>query len=427
MQIKEYYSERINEKYYRIKHDSGLDIIVYPKSGYTSAFAIFGTKYGSINRTFSVNGEEAVTVPDGIAHYLEHKLFESEDGDAFSRFAETGANANAFTSFDKTCYLFSCSDKLEENLDILLDFVQTPYFTEQTVQKEQGIIGQEIKMYDDSPSWRVMFNMLEAMYFNHPIKIDIAGTVESISHITADLLYKCYNTFYNLGNMVLCVVGNVDTDTVLKCADKMLKPAKQCDITNIFEPEPDGVVKAYVVLKFPVAVPLFHLGFKEKAEDYSLKKLAAFEVLLSMIGSSSGSLYKKLMDANLINSTFSYEFSQSDSYCLVVFSGESRNPKLASEKIREYIREIKQNGLDKEDFEIAKRSVYGDIVSSFNSVDNIASSIIDFVFSDREYYAYVDAAAELVFEDVEDCLKEVLNEESSVLSVILPMEESTED
>ncbi len=203
MSVQEIKSQLTGDKYYKVKHKSGLNIYVYEKEGYNSTYAVFGTRYGSINTTFSSNGGEKMTVPDGIAHYLEHKLFECEDGDAFAKYAKTGANANAFTSFDKTCYLFSTTDNFKESLEILLDFVQRPYFTEETVAKEQGIIGQEIKMYDDSPEWRVMFNLLEIMYHNHPVKIDIAGTVESIAKITPELLYKCYNTFYNLTNMAL--------------------------------------------------------------------------------------------------------------------------------------------------------------------------------------------------------------------------------
>lgn len=216
MNITEIKSEIAGDSYYKVEHPSGLTIFVYPKEGYTSSYAIFGTRYGSINTKFSVNGGDIITVPDGIAHYLEHKLFESEEGDAFVRYAKTGANANAYTSFEKTCYLFSCTDKFDESLEILLDFVQDPYFTAQTVAKEQGIIGQEIKMYDDSPDWRVMFNMLEGMYRNHPVKIDIAGTVETIAEITAEKLYEVYNVFYNLNNMILCVAGNVTVDGVLK-------------------------------------------------------------------------------------------------------------------------------------------------------------------------------------------------------------------
>ncbi len=422
MQINEYYSERLKEKYYSFTHPAGLKIIVCPKENYSSSFAMFSTKYGSIDRSFSVNGGKKITVPDGIAHYLEHKLFESEDGDAFKRFAETGANANAFTSFDRTCYLFSCSDNIEKNLEILLDFVQSPYFTEKTVQKEQGIIGQEIKMYDDAPSWRVMFNMLEAMYHNHPVKIDIAGTVESISHITAELLYQCYNTFYNLNNMALCVAGNVTVDLVRRAADKMLKPSKECRIERFFEDEPDTVVKSYVEQKFPVAVPLFHLGYKEKAKKYTVKELAAIEVLLSMIASSSGELYESLMRENLINSTFSYEFSESESYSLIIFSGESRNPKLTAQKIREYIASLRKSGLSNECFEIARRTVYGDAVSAFNSISDIAAGFTEYVFSGRDYYAYIDAVAEITFDEVSHCLYEILDADKSVLSAVLPLD-----
>ncbi|MEE0929349.1 MAG: pitrilysin family protein, partial [Acutalibacteraceae bacterium] len=206
--------------------DNGLKIYIMEKKDFGSVYAAFGTRYGSIDTRFSRNDGPEITVPEGIAHFLEHKLFESEDGDAFSRFAETGAYCNAYTSFDRTCYIFSCSANFEKNLEILLDFVQSPYFTAETVKKEQGIIGQEIKMYEDSPGWRVMFNLLKQMYENHPVKIDIAGTVESIAEITAEKLYDVYNVFYNLNNMVLCVSGNVTVEQVLKTADKMLKPCE---------------------------------------------------------------------------------------------------------------------------------------------------------------------------------------------------------
>ena len=219
-------NEVLNEGYYEIDSDSGLKIFVYPKPKHNSTYAIFGTKYGSIDCAFKIDDSETVKVPEGITHYLEHKLFESEDGDAFSKYAKTGASANAYTSFDKTCYLFSTGDNFDESLKILLDFVQQPYFTEQTVQKEQGIIGQEITMYDDDPGWRVYFNLLRAIYHKNPVRIDIAGTIESISHINAELLYKCYNSFYNLHNMVLVVCGNVTPEQVLSIANERLKPSK---------------------------------------------------------------------------------------------------------------------------------------------------------------------------------------------------------
>ena len=188
---------RVGEQCYRLRHPSGLSIYVWPKPGYKACYATFAARYGSIDTAFMRLGDAAPTVvPAGIAHYLEHKLFESEDGDAFSRYAKTGASANAYTSFDRTAYLFSCTDRFEESLEILLDFVQSPYFTEETVKKEQGIIGQEIRMCEDNPERRVLFNLLRGLYAVHPVRLDIAGTVESIAEITPELLYGCYETFY---------------------------------------------------------------------------------------------------------------------------------------------------------------------------------------------------------------------------------------
>lgn len=424
MNITEIKSERAGDSYYKIDHNSGLTIYVYPKQGYNSAYAIFGTRYGSVNTKFSVDDGSVITVPDGIAHYLEHKLFESEDGDAFVRYAKTGANANAYTSFEKTCYLFSCTDKFDESLEILLDFVQDPYFTAQTVAKEQGIIGQEIKMYDDSPDWRVMFNMLEAMYKNHPVKIDIAGTVETIAQITAEKLYDVYNVFYNLNNMVLCVSGNVTVEQVLKTADKMLKPCQKHNITNYFEDEPYKICEPYVEQCFPVSMPLFNLGFKERADRMlDESKLAQTDILLSMIASPTSELYRSLMDANLINSTFAYELFEGPGYCSVIFSGESRAPKQAAEMIKQYISKQKKEGLSEDDFEISKKAVYGSIISSLNSVSSISNAIIDYHFNGNEMFSHIDAVAKTTFDDVNSRLLEMLDVNNCTLSVVKQPEE----
>ncbi|MDD5796547.1 MAG: pitrilysin family protein [Oscillospiraceae bacterium] len=418
--IQEIKSLRAGDKYYKINHKSGLTIYVYPKEGYSSAYAIFGTNYGSINTTFSVDGGEKITVPDGIAHYLEHKLFESEDGDAFTRYAKTGASANAFTSFEKTCYLFSCSDSFQENLEILLDFVQSPYFTAETVAKEQGIIGQEIKMYDDSPDWRVMFNLLECLYKNHPVKIDIAGTVETIADITAEKLYTVYNTFYNLNNMVLCVSGNITPEQVLSVADKMLKENKNHTITNYFEEEPYEIVKPYTEQKLPVSVPLFNLGFKEKAGEKMLssKENAEIDILLTMLFSPSSPLYNKLMENNLINSSFSYEVFEGPGYFSILFGGESRNPRKAAEMIKSYISETKKNGISKEDFDSAKKACYGDNVSALNNIESIANALVSNHFSGNEYFEYIDALADTTFEEVESRFEKILDVNNCALSVV---------
>ena len=420
MNIRTVESELVKDKYYVIDHPSGLTIYVYPKEGYQSAYAIFGTNYGSVNTRFSVDGGEEITVPDGIAHYLEHKLFESEDGDAFARYAQTGADANAYTSFEKTCYLFSCTDKFEQSLEILLDFVQSPYFTAQTVAKEQGIIGQEIKMYDDSPSWRVMFNTLVGMYHKHPVRIDIAGTVKSIAEITAEKLYECYNSFYNLHNMVLCVAGNTTVEQVLSVADRMLKQAKEQTVTSCFEDEPYEVAESYVEQKFPVTIPLFTLGFKENVGDKpaATEQLAYMDILLYMLASPSSKLYNKLLDEGLINDTFGYEHMEGPHYSAIMFSGESRNPKKTAEIIKDCIREFKKNGIDKDEFELAKRAVYGETVSGFNSNESIANIMVDMHFNNRELFSLVDAIAKAEISDIAKRLDELLDPDNCTLSVV---------
>lgn len=412
------------DKYYKIYHKSGLTIYVYPKEGFKSTYALFGAKYGSINTTFIKDNGEQVVVPDGIAHYLEHKLFECEDGDAFVKYAKTGASANAYTSFDKTCYLFSCADNFEESLKILLDFVQEPYFTEETVQKEQGIIGQEIRMYDDDPNWRVMFNLLGAMYHTHPVKIDIAGTVESIAEITPQKLYDCYNGFYNLNNMALVVVGGCATlDLIMQMADKHLKASPAKDVNSTFPSEPEGVVTDYVEQKFPVSVPMFHLGFKEdvKRERLTNKEMAESAILLFAIASGSSELYQILEDKGLINNTFDYEHFEGPFYSSVFFGGESTNPKEASKIIKEYINNLRKTGISESDFEIAKKAVYGEGISSLNRNETIANIIMDGDFSDREIFNYIEEIKATTLEDVNRRLLEQLDSTKSSLSVILPL------
>ncbi len=422
--IEEITSSILGDKYYKIHHKSGLTIYVYPKDGFKSTYALFGAKYGSINTTFQKENGETVTVPDGIAHYLEHKLFESEDGDAFAKYAKTGASANAYTSFDKTCYLFSCADNFEKSLQILLEFVQDPYFTDETVQKEQGIIGQEIRMYDDDPNWRVMFNLLGAMYHNHPVKIDIAGTVESIAEITPQKLYDCYNGFYNLHNMALTIVGGkAQPESIIAMADKYLKDAPKKDVHSTFPAEPETVVKDYVEQKFPVTVPLFHLGFKENMQKERLtdKEMAESEILLFAMASGSSELYRTLEEQELINNTFDYEHFEGPCYSSVFFGGESKNPKKVAEIIRAYIDNLLVTGVSEKDFKIAKRAVYGADIFSFNRNESIAGILMECDFSDRELFHYLECIKNTTLDDVNRRLHQQFNSNHSALSVILPL------
>lgn len=424
-QIKEIKSDRTGDHYYEIRHSSGLRIFVYPKEKNNSTYAVFGTKYGSIDNCFKISDEkEPHRVPNGIAHYLEHKLFESEDGDAFARYAKTGASANAYTSFDMTCYLFSCTENVYESLEILLDFVQSPYFTEKTVQKEQGIIGQEIRMYDDDPQWRVMFNLLECLYHTHPVKIDIAGTTESIAEITPELLYQCHGTFYNLNNMTLCIAGDVDLDRMLVLCDKMLKPSKPVTVDRIFEAEPESVVKPRAEQELSVAVPLFELGFKESTAQgrASAKQIAETEILLEALSSSASPLYRRLLDAGLINeASFGHEYFEGPGFASVIFSGESKDPDAVAEEVKKEIIRFRKEGIDRAVFTRAKNAVYGRNITALNHVGNIANSMISLAFAGRELFSYIDAVAEADVDSVFARLETQLRPEYSALSIVKPI------
>ncbi len=423
MEIKEIKNDLLGEKYYKIDHKSGLKIYVFPKENYSSTYAVFGTRYGSIDTAFRKSSEEDYTeVPEGIAHFLEHKLFESEELDAFERFAKTGASANAYTSFDKTCYLFSCSGNFKQNLEILLDFVRHPYFTQQTVEKEQGIIGQEIRMYRDVPDWRVLFNLLCAMYKNHPVRIDIAGTEESIAEISADLLYKCYDDFYNLGNMALAIAGNVSVDEVLETADRLLTKDEAFSIDRkVFEEEKE-VVTAYVEEKLSVAAPIFSLGFKEilSNPERTLKEELLGNIILEVIAGNTSELYSELIDAELINPTFSTEYFTGFGYSSMIFSGESRDPEKTSEIIKEKIRHFKKAGISEEDFERARKKLYGREIMSYNDVDELANNLIAADFMNEGLFDEFETLKILTCNEANDFLKEILDEKYSALSVILP-------
>lgn len=422
MDLQKVQSQRTGDFYYKGRHPSGLDIYLYPKENGSGTRAVFGTKYGSIDNCFQRSDEpEPESVPEGIAHYLEHKLFESEDGDAFARYAETGASANAFTSFESTCYVFSCTDRLYDSLRILLDFVQSPYFTEETVRKEQGIIGQEIKMYDDQPSWQVFFNYLRAMYHAHPVREDAAGTIESIAKITPEYLYRCYNTFYNLNNMALVLAGRFDVEKVLAVCDEMLKPAPPLEVKRVFPPEPDTVVQSRVEAKLSVAMPVFQFGYKESVSGPRTETdLAAMGVLLTVLASDASSMFRRLLDRGLINeASFSREYFEGSGYATVMFSGESNDPEAVAAAISEEVERLKREGIPEEDFQWAKRSLYGESISALNHAAGIANWVIDFAFQGLELFTYIDALADLTLPQVQAKL-DALQKDRSVLSIIWP-------
>ncbi len=414
-------NEILQEGYYAIDHKSGLTIYVYPKAEYTSTYAVFGTKYGSIDTRFKRSDRAEFTeIPAGTAHFLEHKLFESEELDAFQRYAKTGASANAYTSFDRTCYLFTCTGNFKANFEILLDFVRHPYFTEETVRKEQGIIGQEIDMYKDSPDWECLFNMLGAMYHNHPVKIDIAGTKESIGQITADMLFSCYDTFYNLSNMALAVAGNTNVEEVLEIADRLLEKGEPVTVERVFKDEPDSIVKNYVEEHLPVATPVFCFGYKESLDNpqKTLEEEVAMSVILDVAAGQMSPLYKELLDSGLINGTFSTEYFNGYNYATPIFSGESSDPEAVAGKINACFSQLKKTLITEEQFETVRKKQYGKTVRAFSDIDTLANGLVVSHFENEELFSEFQVIKNMQLSFVNEVLLKSFDENKAVLSVV---------
>lgn len=418
-------SMALGEAYEFYRHPSGLGILLYPMPGFSSVYAVFATNYGSVNTTFKTQKEDDyVTVPEGIAHFLEHKLFESEEGDAFEQFSKTGALANAFTSFEKTSYLFSTTDHFEECLEILVRFVQDPYFTQQTVEKEQGIIGQEIRMYDDDPGWRVFFNLLCALYHNHPVRIDIAGTTESIAQIDADLLYRCHRTFYNLNNMVLCIAGNFHPGQAMEIIQRNLKAGEKLEVSSRMPEEPAGIVQAEREQELEVSIPLFNLGYKETpaaTREQELSIQLQYELILCAVAGKGSALYRELYDEGLINDTFGKEVFCGQGYLANIFSGESRDPRQVRDRIRGAFSCARETGIDEKTFERIRKMLYGAAVISFNDVESVANELVTAYFTDHSIYDTLDVIAHMRREDVNALLSRSFRPESLALSIISPV------
>ncbi len=411
----------LGDTLYVTTHKSGLPILVWPRPEASSVYAVFATRYGSVHNTLPTADGGSESVPAGIAHYLEHKLFESEEGDAFKRFAETGASANAYTSFDKTAYLFHATENVLPSLEILLDFVQHPYFTAETVQKEQGIIGQEIRMCEDSPGRRVLFNLLCGMYHTHPVRIDIAGTVESISHITPDLLYRCYDRYYNLHNMVLVVAGHITPEQVEETADRLLQPAEPFSPTEVTFDEPDTVYESRVEDTMPVAAPLFYLGFKEPAGARTAADLAGARILPELIAGKSSPLYSDLMQRGLINDQFGVEYFCGPGYGVWLFGGESAHPEQVEEAICTAITRLQQEGIDPTVFEAVRRGAYGRLVSCLDDPSDCAEILLSNVLDGISPLSELDALAAITPAALHRQLCQRIQPEQRTLSVIRPV------
>ncbi len=418
--IKEIKNELLGESYFKIEHSSGLTVYVMKKEGYKSSYAIFGTAFGSADNHYITAENDEITLPDGTAHFLEHKLFESEEKDAFERFSQTGAMANAYTSFDRTCYLFQCSSNFYTNLETLLDFVQSPYFTEQTVAKEQGIIGQEIKMYEDSPEWQATMGVLAALYENCAVNKDIAGDVESIAKITPETLYSAYNGFYNLNNMVLSVVGDVDPAKVLEVCDRTLKTENSKAARSVVSTEPLASFKKKSVKKMQVGLPIFAFGYKEPHTGIKTLKEKILTIILNqvLIGNMSP-LYQSLIEEGLINDEFESEYFTSRNYSAVLFTGTSKDPEAVKVKFEQEVNRVRKNGIDKELFDCIVKELYGDYIVFFNSVERLANALCECEFSSYGLFDEMEIYKAVTVDDAQELLKEKYNPEASSISIII--------
>lgn len=421
--------KQLQEELYHEKLENGLEVYILPKKGFNKTYATFTTRYGSIDNHFvPLGAKEYIKVPDGIAHFLEHKLFEKEDGDVFQQFSRQGASANAFTSFTRTAYLFSCTNHVEKNLETLIDFVQEPYFSEQTVEKEKGIIGQEIMMYDDNPDWRLYYGLIQSLYQQHPVAIDIAGTVESISHITKDLLYTCYETFYHPSNMLLFIVGPVDPEAIMKQvkenqAKKEFASAEE--IKRKFPDEPLEVAKDKNVLPMNVQTSKCLVGVKANRINMSGAEMLKYEltvnILFDMLFGKSSENYERLYGDGLIDETFSYDYSQESGFGFAMVGGDTKEPDRLAQELQDMLLAGKDGkAFSAEDLERAKKKKIGAFLRAVNSPEYIANQFTRYAFNEMNLFDVVPTIEKITLADVQKTAADFIAEERIAVCQVVP-------
>ena len=422
MQIIE--NSKVKEKLYLEKLENGLTVMIIPKKGMKKKYMIWGTNYGSNDNVFVVPGENTKTkVPNGVAHFLEHKLFEQENGtNSLDTLTALGVDANAFTTNDITAYLFACTDNFYPAMDELMDYVQNPYFTDENVEKEKGIIGQEIMMYDDYPDWKVYLNAMQILYHNHPIKIDVVGTIDSISKIDKEILYKCYQTFYNLSNMAIVVCGDFEPEKILEEIKQRLKKSKvNGEIQRIYPEEPDTIVKEKIEQKMEVSRPMYTIAIKVKPTDNPeemVKKDLAIQILLEFLVGKSSPLYKRLYDEGIISGGIgaSYEFSENCAH--VMISGQSNEPEQIYDNVKQEIAKMKTNGIPENAFNRIKKKIYGEYVKDYDDVENIANMFLTNYFMGINTFEYLNQIDNIDVEYVREVLNDVFKEDKMVISIV---------
>lgn len=360
-------------------------------------------------------------------------MFENADGsDSFERFSAYGADANAYTTCNRTAYLFSCTERFEDSLRELLRFVREPYFTEETVRKEQGIIAEEIRMYNDSPWERCFQNLMEGLYEHHPIRKNICGSEESIGQITSDLLYRCHEVFYQLSNMALVVCGDVTAEQVLAVADEVLPhECADAEIERAVPIETAGAYRSSVKARMQVSKPIFSIGIKDTRIPDSpaarIRRDAAMTLLEEILFSRSGAFYSSLFEEGLITPSYSFGYSITDTIAFHTVSGESDCPEEIARRLWAYLQEVRRQGIDREEFERCRRVLYADEVRSFDSTEEIANNLLTFAFDDADLFDYPAILESLTLEELTALLEELPDPSAFCLSTVYPLEENGED
>ena len=420
--------EALNETVYTEVLDNGLQVVLIPKNKYSKTYGIFTTDFGSIDNQFvPINGDKEIKIPDGIAHFLEHKLFEGEDHDAFEDFAKYGASANAFTSFTRTSYLFSATDNISENTNSLLDFVQDPHFTEEGTEKEKGIIAQEIRMYEDNPGWQLFYGLLRNLYTEHPLSVDIAGTVESIQAISPELLQTCYDTFYHPSNMNLLMIGNFVPEKMMETirqnqAGKTFLPAKPIQRT-LPQASIQDIIR-YKEIEMDVQRPKVMLGVKGLDADVTGNQAEKYKIygslLLELLFGRSSTHFIDLYDNGLIDDSFGYSFNLDRSFNFMAIESDTEEPKLLEDKLKRILLDWETDAnLTNEKFDLLKKSMIGEQLQAFNSLEYIANHYSTLLFSGAELFEVVPLIEETSLEDIRSFAEGYLKEQNMSTYVIL--------
>ncbi len=422
--MKQRFYERIGESVCLETLPNGLELRIVSKPGYAKKYAFFATNYGGMDTRFTLDGQLRDT-PAGIAHYLEHKMFDTEEGNALQRLAQNGAEPNAFTANALTGYYFSSTEHFEENLEILLSFVSIPWFTEESVAKEQGIIGQEIRMIEDNPDWQVYHQMLQCLYSVNPARVSIAGTVESISHITADTLYACHKAFYTPANMTLTVVGDVDPIHISDLARRVLPRESGAPISRAWEEEPETVAKRESRIAMEVSLPQFLLGFKCRpvweGENY-FRSLIVGELACDLLLGESSPLYQRLYSQGLINASFGAAYEMLPGAAYFSAGGDSKDPRAVSAAVCQEARRLVREGVDPDFYQQIRRAAFGASLRGLDSFENIAVTMTEGCFNSYDPLRFPETFDSIGPDDLLAFLRENITEERSVLSEIVPKE-----